>query len=290
MLALRRCAILLVLLATSCAGNPLEGTGVDCDPMAYQLDNEVWALAGGDRVRLSESGTVGVNPSVSPDGNRVAFASGELEASLDLYVVASDGTGRRMVWNGELVLSSVDWSPDGSMLVFDQYSERDGMIDVPLQIFAIPSDGSLEPVQLTDGEPNGKPKWGPDGRILFLSLRDAEEQEIYSMDPDGSDQVNLTNHPSRDVLAELSPDGSGIVFASDRAGNGDLDIWIMDANGSNVRRLTDSVERDTNPTWTSSGEQIIYRSDKAPAGLWYMDSNGSNQTPLLEDAWLASCP
>jgi TolB protein len=258
--------------------------------MLYQLDNEVWALAAGTRVRLSESGMVGVNPSVSPDGSRVAFASGERETTLDLYVIDTDGSNLRPVWNGEAIQSSVDWSPDGLTLAFDQYSEKDGVIHVPLQIFTIPSDGSAEPVQLTDGAPNGKPKWGSDARILFRSLQDGEEQEIYSMDPDGADQVNLTNHPSRDVLAEVSPHGSTIVFASDRAGNGDLDIWIMDADGSNVRRLTDSVERETNPTWTSNGEHIIYRSEKPPAGLWYMNSNGSNQTPLLRDAWLASCP
>lgn len=287
---MRRCAIFLVLVATSCAGNPLDGTGIDCDPMAYQFDNEVWALVFEDRVRLSESGMVGVNPSVSPDGNRVAFTTGERETSLDLYVIDTDGTNLRLVWNGELIQSSIDWSPDGSTLVFDQYSERNGVIDNPLQIFTISSDGSRGPVQLTDGAPNGKPKWGSDGRILFLSLRDGEMQEIYSMNPDGSDQVNLTNHSSRDVLAELSPDGSSIVFASDRAGNGDLDIWIMDADGSSVRQLTDGVERDTNPTWTSNGEQIIYRSEESPAGLWRMDSDGSDQTPLLRDAWLASCP
>jgi TolB protein len=280
----------MMLVVMSCAGDALDGTAVDCDPMAYQLDNEVWTIAAGTRVRLSESGMVGVNPSVSPDGNRVTFASGEGETSLDLYVNAIDGSDLQLVWSGDLVQSSVDWSPDGLTLVFDQYSEKDGEIIVLLQIFTIPSDGSAEPVQLTDSAPNGKPKWGSDGRILFLSLRDADGQEIYSMNPDGSDQVNLTNHPSRDVLAELSPDGSTIVFASDRAGNGDLDIWIMDASGSNVRQLTDSPERDTNPTWTSSGEQIIYRSDRTPAGLWYMNFDGSTQTPLLTDPWLASCP
>jgi Tol biopolymer transport system component len=278
------------MVITSCVGNPLDGTGVDCDPMAYQLDNQVWVLSAGESLLLSEPGMVGANPSVSPDGKQVAFASGEHETSLDLFVVASDGAGRRMIWNGQLVQSSVDWSPDGSVLVFDQYSERDGMIDVPLQIFTIPSGGSREPAQLTEGAPNGKPKWGSDGRVLFLSLRDGVEQEIYSMNPDGSDQVNLTNHPSSDVLAEMSPDGSSIVFASDRAGDGDLDIWTMDSNGLSVRRLTDGVERDTNPTWTSNGEQIIYRSDKAPAGLWLMNSDGSNQVPMLSHAWVASCP
>lgn len=36
------------------------------------------------------------------------------------------------------------------------------------------------------------------------------------------------------------------------------------------------------PIWTSDGEQTIYRSDKTPAGLWYMNADGSDQTPLAE--------
>ncbi|HEX6301493.1 MAG TPA: hypothetical protein VF148_13595 [Acidimicrobiia bacterium] len=258
--------------------------------MGYQLNNEVWVLDDGERERLSESGMVGVNPSLSPDGNHVTFASGESEASLDLYVVSVDRSERRKIWNGETIQSSVDWSPDGSTLVFDQYSEHDGVIEDPVQVYRMPSDGSSVPSQLTNGQANGKPKWGSDGRILFLSLRDAEEQEIYSMNPDGSNQVNLTNHPARDVLAELSPDGTTIVFASDRAGSGDFDIWVMDTDGANLRQLTQDPERDTNPTWTSDGNHIIYRSDQPRAGLWYMSSDGLNQSPLFAEAWLASCP
>jgi TolB protein len=286
---MKRSGVVLLLLAVvACSGDPLQGTGVDCDPMAYQLDNQVWVLADGKRIRLSEDGLIGANPSVSSDGTEITYASG-VEGNLDLFVVDVDGSDRRLLWGGELLQSESDWSPDDTVVVFDQHSQQEG----PLQIFTIPADGSTEPVQLTDGRPNGKPKWGSDGRILFLSLWDADEQEIYSMNPDGSNAFNLTNNPSRDVLAELSPDGSAIVFASDRSRNGDFDVWLMDRGGSNPRRLTERTERETNPTWSSDGRHIIYRSDRAPVGLWYlwyMSSDGSDQRPLLEDGWLASCP
>lgn len=294
----RQLAVVALALA-ACSGQTLEGTGIDCDPIAFQLDNEVWVLSAGVEARLSEPGLLGFNPAVSSDGSRVAFTSGEQGGGdLDLYVINSDGSDRHLVWNGEnLTQSSVDWSPDNTTLVIDQYSEQNG-IDVPLQIFIIPSDGSGQPLQLTDGKPNGKPKWGPDDRIVFLSLRDADDQEIrdseaqeiYSMRSDGSDPVNLTRGPARDVLAETSPDGSTIVFASDRSGTGDFDIWTMNTDGSNPRQLTDRAERETNPTWSSDGKHILYRSDRTPAGLWYMNPDGSNQAPLLEDVWLASCP
>ena len=289
---------MLALALAACSAQTLEEAGIDCDPIAYQLENEVWVLTAGAKTRLSESGYLGFNPALSSDGNRVAFTSGEQGGGdLDLYVINSDGSNRQLIWKGDqLIQSSVAWSPDHTTLVFDQYSEQN-RIDVPLQVFTIPSDGSEQPLQLTEGEPNGKPKWGPDDRIVFLSLRDASEQEIenseaqeiYSMRSDGSDPVNLTHNPARDVLAETSPDGSTIVFASDRSGNGDFDIWTMNTDGSNPLQLTDHAERETNPTWSSDGKHILYRSDRTPAGLWYMNPDGSDQTPLINDVWLASC-
>ena len=71
----------------------------------------------------------------------------------------------------------------------------------------------------------------PDGlRLMFLTLRDGDQQEIYSMAIDGSDPINLTHDPARDVLAEMSPDGRQIAYASDRTG--DREIWVMNADGS----------------------------------------------------------
>lgn len=277
--------LLSVMLVAACSADPFEAAGIDCDPMVYQLDNEVWILQGGEKTRLSEDALVGANPSLSSDGTRVAFTSGSQGGDLDLYVVDTDGSNPRLIWGNEQTQSSADWSPDDAVLVFDQDSQPGG----PLQVFTIPVDGSADPVQLTNGEPNGKPKWGPDGRVLFLSLWDADEQEIYSMNPDASDPVNLTNNPARDVLAEMSPDGSTITFASDRSGDGEFDIWLMSPDGSNPRRLTQGPERDTNPTWSSDGTHILFRSDRDPAGLWAMESDGSNPTLVLEDGWLADC-
>ncbi|MFZ0015357.1 MAG: hypothetical protein WAL25_14715 [Acidimicrobiia bacterium] len=253
--------------------------------MAYASENVVWLLESGESRLLSPEGLLGANPSLSSDGAWVAFTAGENESAFRLYVAKTDGSDHRIVGDHDFVQSSVDWSPDDSFLVFDQYSE-----EIPLQVFTVSATGSGEPAQLTYGEANGKPKWGPDDRILFLSLWDHGKQEIYSMAVDGSYPTNLTHDPARDVLAEMSPDGAEIVFASDRAGDDELDIWVMDADGTNPRRLTDQVERDTNPTWSSDGRHIIFRSDRVPEGLWYMNPDGSDQTLLLEGGWLASCP
>ena len=95
-------------------------------------------------------------------------------------------------------------------------------------------------------------------KILFTSTRDGN-LEVYMMNPDGSEQVNLTQHPALDLEAAWSPTGEQILFVSDREGIRDL--YLMDADGGNVRRVfkkkTD-VSR-TAPTWSPDSKQFAYQ-------------------------------
>ena len=94
-----RAAVLILLLAASCSAQE-SGAGIDCNPMAYQLDNAVWVMKDGDSRRLSLPGLIGANPSISADGARVAVTSGEPDAGLDLYVASMGTPDQRRLWNG----------------------------------------------------------------------------------------------------------------------------------------------------------------------------------------------
>ena len=95
-------------------------------------------------------------------------------------------------------------------------------------------------------------------KILFTSRRDGN-LEVYTMNPDGSEQINLTQHPALDLQAAWSPTGEQILFVSDREGIRDL--YLMDADGSNVRRvLKQKIEAwRTAPTWSPDSKQFAYR-------------------------------
>ena len=92
-------------------------------------------------------------------------------------------------------------------------------------------------------------------KILFTSARDGN-REVYIMNPDGSEQVNLTQHPSEDLQAVWSPTGEQILFVSDRGGVRDL--YLMDPDGSKVRRVFKKEADRRDPEWSPDGKQIAY--------------------------------
>ena len=96
-------------------------------------------------------------------------------------------------------------------------------------------------------------------KILFTSTRDGN-REVYMMNPDGSEQVNLTQHPADDLGAVRSPTGEQILFVSDRQGTRVRDLYLMDADGTNVRRV---FKKKTTAwrgyaTWSPDGKQFAY--------------------------------
>jgi TolB protein len=100
------------------------------------------------------------------------------------------------------------------------------------------------------------PSWSPDGtRIAFTSHR-AGSADIWVMNADGSNPVQLTTNGADDVDPAWSPDGAKIAFASRR--NGNLEIYVMSADGSNQTRLTISGEDDIQPAWSPDGLKLVF--------------------------------
>ena len=124
---------------------------------------------------------------------------------------------------------------------------------------------------------------GTNGKIAFTSFRDGNH-EIYTMNLDGSNPVNLTNNSAADFDPSWSPDGSKIIFRSQR--DSADDTYIMNADGSNLKRLTTASGQDIHGSFSPDGTQIVFTSqrDGVDFELYKMNVDGSNQTRLTTNA------
>ncbi|HMZ07979.1 MAG TPA: hypothetical protein PK078_10200, partial [Anaerolineales bacterium] len=130
----------------------------------------------------------------SPDGEKIAYAM-NMGVPQEYEIFTMDASGRnhiRISQGLQGIGGSVDWSPDGrALLVYaGPFGDKDiFQIDV--------ATGSY--VQLTDGGNNAGASYSPDGRfIVFNSLRNNDQADLYVMNADGSNQAQLTNNPEPD--------------------------------------------------------------------------------------------
>ena len=103
----------------------------------------------------------------------------------------------------------------------------------------------------------------------------------YIMNPDGSEQVNLTKHRANDLDAVWSPTGDQILFVSDR--DGVRDLYLMESDRGKVRRVFKKEAYREDPTWSPDGKQIAYTSaDEIGAGSFiYIATLGEQEEELL---------
>ena len=125
--------------------------------------------------------------------------------------------------------------------------------------------------------------------IVFSSDRDGDF-EIYIMDSDGANIVQLTDNNSEDCSPCFSPDGDIITFSSDR--DGDFEIYIMDSDGANIVKLTDNGFYNYYSCFSPDGDSIAFSSRRdGDFEIYIMDLDGNNIVQLTDndsDDWYIS--
>jgi len=216
----------------------------------------------------------------SPDGTKIVYALGPPTNSA-IWVMNANGAAKHPVALDGFANGYPSWSPDGTKIAYVSKRSVNSY-----SIWVMNSNGSGK-TGLTTAAPETydlDPAWSPDGtKIAFTSDRDGDA-DVYLMDADGGNVVNLTaGGASMDRNPAWSPDGSQIAFLSNRAGLSS-DLYVMNADGSNVRRLTTILSSKLATAWSPDGAHIAFTSLVNNVGdLWMVDPDGSNLTQLTND-------
>jgi len=79
----------------------------------------------------------------------------------------------------------------------------------------------------------------------------------------------------------ISSDGKLVVYASDRAGNGDLDLWLQQVAEGDAVRLTNDPADDSEPTFSPNGTKIAFRSERDGGGIYVLSTLGGEPRRIV---------
>ncbi|MEO5661888.1 MAG: hypothetical protein ABIR39_01275 [Nocardioides sp.] len=299
-------AMTAVVMSTATAGCSADSDSA-ATPANPRSSSESSSTAASD-TQPTNGATTAAKPLRLP--GRIVFrrysdASG---TSASLFTSNTDGTDERRLTQSAPGVDDEDpeWSLDGKSVLFTRFTGM-GTAHEIRSLMTVVVDGS-RPTHLTRGTPNHGTTvtgiddfaaYSPDGqRIAYqhgegkVTNGELQHVDIWTMDADGSNRVNLTHGASysgdRGGVA-WSPDGNRLVFTLllTAAGKpaGGLALFIINADGTGLHRLTPwSLRAGGTPDWSTRSDTIVFRAvedeETGIGNFFSMHPDGSGLTQL----------
>ncbi len=184
---------------------------------------------------------------VSPDGKQVAYSWYNKDNTWELRLLPLDSTSEtakpRILFHNEQTeyIRPDDWSPDGKqVLALLEGKDRTYQI-----VLVSTADGSARALKTLDWRHVATMAFSPDGRYIVYDFPPKElmpERDIFLLAVDGSREVALVQHPADDHSPHWSPDGTRVLFASDRTGS--MGLWAIQVNDGKPQGNPELIKPD----------------------------------------------
>ena len=223
-------------------------------------------LATGGVTRVTRAPTADLAPTVSPDGTKLVYYGVPRPRRPDsdtppppqrIHVAGIDGSADRAITSPGRRSFDPDWSPDGRRIVYcESRVVRRNLAQN--RIVVINADGTARrALTAYGGRDEINPKWMPDGQtIVFEQFQQrGTRSDIAAINAGGGAQRTILATPAWETNPVPSPDGTRIVFTSDRDRRGrdrlgpGFEVYTMAPNGSAIARITNNNRPDMFPDW-----------------------------------------
>jgi Tol biopolymer transport system component/DNA-binding winged helix-turn-helix (wHTH) protein len=251
----------------------------------------------------------------APDGKSIAFAAGTSVGSsneFELWEVELDGGERNLTDQKFFDIKNLAWLPDKSGLLITasrfpnknfriwqvsagsgdaspltKDSESYAVLNMNKEASAIVSTRFKEdfrikliplenPSQTTTLTNASAASFAPDGRIYFSSIISGND-EIWSINADGSGQRQLTNNAADEFAPFISPDNKTVFFVSNKSGSAQL--WRMNTDGSNQTQITETDGGA--PVFVSPDGEWVYYRHILTSVLWRISTKSGERQLVL---------
>ena len=239
----------------------------------------------GDRMQLTSGAGSENMPSVSPDGQRIAYAT--QDANFDLFEIPIDGSPPRPLLATTRTEMEPDWSPTSDQYVFVSDSRGHG------EIRRRSHDGSFDsPVVTTADFPDLRtatfrlPAFSPDGRRVAFELTsfgppDRSGSTLWIATLGGGAPVPMTRGKGTNTSPTWSPDGEQIALAFGTPASWSLAVARVGVPAEPVA-IHENITPFSHPRWSPDNRWIAC---STPEGLTLVAPDGKSSKTLDEDEW-----